>query len=141
MPTAVPDTGHGSSITFGTTGGTWKVLSYDNNLEYSLPRVKTSYMATSSVDAYMPGDLRDHQPITVKVLFQGTQGLPAMGTVETITVTFPIPGGGAVSAATIAGTGFIMGVKYPPLRTNELQIGEITFTFDGGTGPTWTAAA
>jgi len=138
MPTAVPDTGHGSSITFGTTGGTWKCRTI-SGLEKELPAVNTSYLATSTNETCMPGDLNTLGDITIEILFQGTQGLPATGTVETITHTHPLPGGGAAVAANIAGTGFIRKVKYPDMKTNELQIAQIVFRWDGGTGPTYTA--
>ena len=138
--TAVPDTGHGASITFGTTGGTWKITEVSPNLKFTLPVVDTTYLATTTNRTKMPGDLSDHGPITLKFLFQGTQGIPARGVVETITLTSPIPGGSASTAQNIAGTGFIMECEHPPLQTNTLQVGTISFQYDGVTGPTYTAA-
>lgn len=138
--TATPDTGHGATITFTTTGGTWKCRTI-SGLEVTLPDVNISHLTTSGDTEYMPGDLRDNNPVTLQVLFQGTQGLPALGTEETTTITFPIPGGGATTAPNIAGTAYINRIKYPNFATNELQIAEITFRFNGLTGPTYTAAS
>ena len=33
------------------------------------------------------------------------------------------------------------GITYPPMQTNTIQTGQITISFDGFTGPTWTAEA
>jgi len=144
VATAIPDTGHGASITFATTNWTGKVQGIPTNLDISVPRVDKSYLATSGEREYMAGDLKDHNEIEVDVLFEGVTGLPAVatgGSSETITITYPLPGGGAATAANVAGTGFITGVTYPPLQTGVLQVGKIRFSFDGVTGPTYTATA
>lgn len=143
MPaTAVPDTGHGATVTFGTTSWSGKLLGIPTNLQRTRPRVETTYLGTSNNRTYMPGDLDELGEITLDVLFEGTLGLPATGTAaETITITFPLPGGGAATAPNIAGTGFITGTSMPALQTGVLQQGQITFTFNGGTGPTYTAAS
>jgi hypothetical protein len=140
--TAKPDTGHGATVTFGTTSWSGKLMGIPTNLSFTRPRVETTYLGTSTNRTYMPGDLNELGEITLDVMFESAVGLPAIGTVaETITITFPLPGGGAATAANIAGTGFITATSFPPLQTGALQQGSITFTFDGGTGPTFTAAA
>ena len=142
VATAIPDTGHGASITFATTNWTGKVQGIPTNLDISVPRVDKSYLATSGEREYMPGDLRELGEIEIDVLFEGVTGLPAVAvgpTTETITLTYPLPGGGAAVAASVAGTGFITGITYPPLQTGTLQVGKIRFTWDGATGPTYTA--
>jgi hypothetical protein len=143
MPaTAIPDTGHGASITFATTAWSGKIQGIPTNLDISVPRVDKSYLATSGEREYMAGDLKDLGEIEIDVVFEGVTGLPAVatgGSSETITMTYPLPGGGAAVAANVAGTGFITGVTYPPLQTNTLQVGKIRFTYDGATGPTYTA--
>ena len=141
--TATRDTGHGASITFGTTSWSGKITGIPTNLSKTVPRVDISYLGTSGQREYMPGDLEDLGEITLDVAFESKTGLPATGTgSETITITWPLaPGGGGVTAATLAGTGFITAVQYPPLQTNTMQVGQITLSFDGFTGPTWTAEA
>jgi hypothetical protein len=143
MPaTAVPDTGHGATVTFATTSWSGKLVGIPTNLQLTRPRVDTTHLGTSTNRSYMPGDVNELGEITLDVLFEGTVGLPAIGTAaETITITFPLPGGGAATAPNIAGTGFITGVQYPPLQTGTVQQGQITFTYNGGTGPTYTAAS
>lgn len=132
------DTGHGASVTFGTTGGTWLARRI-SEFEESLPIVDTSYLATSTRRTTMAGDLRERNTVVVQILFQGTQGLPAQGTAETITITHPTASGNS-TPANLAGTGFIRRTQYPAFETNTLQMGEIEFEFNGGTGPTFTAA-
>lgn len=141
MPiTAKPDTGHGASVTFGTTSWSGKLTGIPTNLQLTRGRVETTYLGTSTNRSYMPGDLNELNEITLDVLFEGATGLPATGTAaETITITFPIPATGT-TAPNIAGTGFITGIQYPSLQTGTLQTGQITISFDGGTGPTFTAA-
>jgi len=141
--TATRDTGHGASVTFGTTSWSGKLISIPTNLNLARPRVDISYLGTSGQREYMPGDLEDIGEITLDVAFEAKTGLPATSTAaETITVTWPIaPGGGGVTAANLAGTGFITSISYPPMQTNIIQTGKITISFDGFTGPTWTAEA
>lgn len=133
------DTGHGASITFGTTGGTW-LCRQISGPEVTRPVVDTSHLTTSTKRSKMAGDLDDWGPVTLTILFQGSQGLPARSTTyETITITHPTAPGGS-TPATLAGSAIINRVKFPDFITGELQIGEIEFTYDGITGPTYTAA-
>lgn len=134
------DTGHGATITFGTTGGTW-LCRQISGPEVTKPPVDTSYLGTSTKRTKMAADLEDWGPITMRILFQGSQGLPARSTTaETVTITHPTAAANT-SPANLAGTALINRVKYPDFQTNEMQEGEIEFTYDGVTGPTWTAAS
>lgn len=139
--TAKPDTGHGMTLTLATTSWTGKIIGMPTNLDLQRPRVKTSYLGTATNDTYMPGDLNEMGEMELDVRFEAATGVPATGTVpETITVTWPLaPGGGGATGASLAGTGFITGVTYPPMQTGVLQQGKIKISFDGVTGPTWTA--
>ena len=141
--TAARDTGHAASVTFATTNWTGKVIGIPTNLNKARPRVDISYLATSGQREYMPGDLEDLGEITLDVAYESATGLPATGTAsETITVTWPLaPGGGGVTAGNLAGTGFITSVTYPPMQSNTIQQAQITFSFDGFTGPTWANEA
>ena len=138
--TAVVDTGHAAAFTLATTGGTWKPREIKVH-DREIPTVDTTYLATTVMRTVMVGDLYDLTMVVIKVLFQGTQGLPTVGVSETVTITFPTPGGGAATPATLIGTGIIVKVVYPTLMTNELQMGEIHIKWDGTTPPAWTAAA
>jgi hypothetical protein len=142
MATAKPDTGHGFSITFATTSFTGKLRGVPTNLAKTIPVVNISHAATSGQQETMPGDLEELGEVEVDVLFEAVTGLPtAGGTVETITITFPLQASGATVAANIAGTGFIMGITFPPFQTNQEMVAKIRFKYDGATGPTYTAAS
>ena len=132
------DTGHGATITFGTTGGTWLCREI-GELNLVTPRVDSTHLNSTVNRDYIPGDLADQSPVTLMINFQGTQGLPAHGVVETITITHPTKPGGS-TPATVAGTAFIHETKFPKFATNAIQEASITFSFNGDTGPTYTAA-
>jgi hypothetical protein len=132
------DTGHGATITFGTQGGTWRAISITGHAE-TVPVVDTSYHATTTTRTNMPGDLKECSTFTVRVQFQGNQGLPTLTTAETVTVTHAVASG-ENTAATIAGTAYVTRRKYPDLETNTLKIGEFDIQWSGTTGPTFTVA-
>lgn len=133
------DTGHGASITFSSTGGTW-LCRQISGPRVTLPIVNASYLGTATDEEKLPGDLNDWGPVTLEILYQGSQGLPARGVVQTITITHPLATGNT-TPANLAGTGFITEVEFPNFQTNTMQMGTIVFTFDGYTGPTYTAAS
>jgi len=141
MATAKPDTGHGATLTFGSTAFTGQIRGVPKNLTKSIPVVNISHLGTSGQEETMPGDLEALDEIEVDVLFAAVTGLPVSGTVETITITFPLQASGATTAANIAGTGFIRSITYPPFQTNSEMIAKIIFKYDGNTGPTYTAAS
>lgn len=141
MATAKPDTGHGASLTMTTNTGSYKLRGVPTNLKSSLPIVNISYLGTATDQETMPGDLLEHDEVECEILFEAVTGMPAVGTVETITITFPLQSSGASIAANIAGTAFITSRTWPSFATNSEMIGRITFKYDGATGPTFTAAS
>ena len=77
-------------------------------------------------------DLSDAGEIQIVAAYDGAmQALT--GDQETITVTFPDGG-------TLSGTGFLSGADHGSLETGGLMEITTTFTFDGDTGPAYTAA-
>jgi len=140
MATAKPDTGHGATLTMTTNSGAYKLRGIPTNLKSSLPIVNISYLGTTTDTESMPGDLVEHDEVECEILFEAVTGLPSLGTVETITITFPLQASGASTAANIAGTAFITSRTFPPFSSNTELIGRITFKYDGATGPTFTAA-
>ena len=140
MATAKPDTGHGATLTLSTNSGSYKIrriVGYRENL----PVVDISYLGTTGYRDVMPGDLVAIDAFDVDVLFEAVTGLPATGTVETATITYPLQSSGATTAANSAGTAFITSRKWPDLQTNNEMVGTISIQFDGATGPTFTAAS
>lgn len=131
------DTGNGATITFGTTGFTGEIISIGGN-EASLEALDTSHLGTTGNMTKAPADLVDQGDFSIEFFFDpDTQ--PTIGTVETITVTFPVPSGG-LTGATLAGTGFINSFKWGPLENNSLMRGTAGITWSGVTGPSWSAS-
>jgi hypothetical protein len=139
MPNTRIDTGHGGTITFGTSSRAFNWLTIDAG-ERSRPAVDITHLA-STTPTYMAGDLEEPGEITLTFQFDpaGTAGWYATSTAtETVTITWPVAPGGT-TAANYAGTGLVTRVKFPTLQTNQVQIGEISVKWSGGTPPAWTA--
>jgi hypothetical protein len=136
-------TGTGASITFATSNfvGTYRQI---GKLTLAIEAVDSTTLniATGDEAIKIPGDNPDPSPVTCRTRFQGAQAQPTIGVVETITITLRKETAASNTAASLAGTGFIMSFdKIPDLQRNQLNEGEIVFQFDGGTGPTYSAEA
>jgi hypothetical protein len=139
MPNTRIDTGHGGTITFGTSSRALNWLTIDAG-ERSRPAIDITHLA-STTPTYMAGDLEEPGEITLTFQFDpaGTAGWYATSTAaETVTITWPVAPGGT-TAATYAGTGLVTRVKFPTLQTNQVQTGEMSVKWSGGTPPAWTA--
>lgn len=86
----------------------------------------------------VPDDLAKVETVEIEVYSDLTKTVP-IGTVGTLTITFPKQGVQSVGA-TISGTGWISKHSLPALGAGNRLITTLTFTFDGKTGPTFTAA-
>lgn len=132
------DTGHGGSITFGTSSRALNWLTIDPG-ERTRPAIDKTHLA-STTPTYMAGDLEEPGEITLTFQWDpaGTAGWYATSTAEeTVTITWPVAPGGT-TAATYAGTGLVTRVKFPNLQTNQIQTGEMTVKWTGSTAPAWT---
>lgn len=138
------DTGHGATLTLATTGSVGNIRSISSP-SFSRGKVDITHLGTTNFMEYVPEDLDDPGEISAEIVFDAETptSLPSRGTVETVTITFPIGASTNTTAATLSGTGFITEFKVPDLSTNEVQIANITIAFDGGansgTEPTWSA--
>lgn len=133
------DTGHGGTIAFGTSSRGLNWLTIDPG-ERSRPAVDITHLA-STTPTYMVGDLEEPGEVTLTFQWDpaGTAGWYATSTAaETVTITWPVAPGGT-TAATYAGTGIVTRVRFPNLQTNQVQTGEMTVKWTGGTPPAWTA--
>jgi hypothetical protein len=130
-------TGQGSTVAFTTAGavGCARSMTLPN---WTMEAVDASCLETVGFMAKVGADLVDGGEIEIVVLFE-IDDVPfaPSAVIDTITVTIPSKTGG--TAATLSGTGFISSVGLPSLATSELMEQTVTFTFDGQTGPTWTA--
>lgn len=135
------DTGQTATLTFGTTGYTANRRMIGGST-FSRPKISKTHLGTADFEEYFPGDLDEPGEFEVEFEFDpGVSGaIPGRGTVETVTVTYPIKTGQS-AGGTLAGTGFIMEVQTPELRTNTLMVQKAKIAWDGGTGPTFTAGS
>jgi len=141
MPAATKATGHGASITFGTSALAlqWRKI---GKVTQTRGKVEDSDLSTSNKKTYLPEDLAEPGECEVEVVFKPTASPGNINAAaETITITGPIPVGGA-SAPNLEGTGFITEITMSPEYTsNGLQVGTIKFAWDGKTTPVFTPAA
>ena len=131
-------TGNGTTFSLSTTTFTADVISIDGN-EPTIEALDKSHLGTTGNMSKCPGDLIDQGSVTIEFFFDPDE-IPAIGVVETGTITFPVPAGKATGAI-LAGTGFITSFKWGPAENNTLMRGTLTFEYDGETGPAWTASA
>lgn len=137
------DTGNSATVTFSTSTLSYNFTGIDLGSE-AVGKIEKSHLLTTGFKAYMPEDLDEPGEIVLDYQFDNSSTQPALGTVETITVTAPTAnrasdGQAQATPATWVGTGFITDIKRPSMQNNTLQVGQLTFAFDGGTGPTFTA--
>jgi len=131
------DTGNGATVTFTDLDGGVSSTAIGSvrsiNLgELSMPVVDTSHLGSTNYMTYVPGDLREPGEISMEVIFDQTAvGIPSLGTVEDIIITFPRIGT-AVTNATFTASGFFSSVSLPEIINNELMMMTITFKCDGG---------
>jgi hypothetical protein len=147
------DTGNGATVTFTDLDGSSSTTAVGSvrsiNLgEQSIPVIDTSHLGTTNFLTSIPGDLKEPGEISMEVLFdQDTVGIPSLGTVEDIIITFPIVTSGQTTNATYTASGFFSSVSLPEIVNNELMMMSITFKCDGGADasnpqePTFTAEA
>ncbi len=139
MPNTRIDTGHGATITFGTSSRSLNILTIDPG-ERSRPAIDITHLGSTN-PTYMAGDLEEPGEISLTFQFDpaGTAGWYATSTTtETVTITWPVAPGGT-NAASYAGTGLVTNVKFPNLATSTVQTGELTVKWTGATPPAWTA--
>lgn len=140
----VPDTQQGATIAFsGVTLGVEPEeigSAVDENTPIAIP-----HLGTTGQVPYIPGDLNDVQPFTVRFQNDGNGARPARGTVYTVTITAPLMSGDA-TAESWAGTAIVQSVSTPAFtaNANALQTFDVTVKPDGGgtgTGSAWARSA
>jgi len=131
------DTGNGATLALATTGAIGNIRNI-GEVARELGKLEDSHLGTTSNKTYIPDDLAEPGEIEVEVEFDASIELPGVGTVETVTITYPIITDGN-TAANHAGTGFLTRVPTPLLANGQLQVVRVKIAFDGKTGPTFTA--
>lgn len=140
MAAQLYDTQQGATMTLATDSLTLRLISIEPlNIEKAV--LDITHLGTTGFRPKLQGDLKDAKAQKVKYQNSPSIANPS-NTVQTITITGPTPPGGATGEI-IAGTGFVyMNHENPgyDATSEALQVKEFTFIFDGGTGPTRTAA-
>lgn len=132
-------TGNSTTIAFATSGFTPSVVSFDG-LEETLEGLIDSDLSTTNYETMVPADLIAVSPMTATIRWDNGD-VPPLGTVELITITFPLESGES-TGATLAGTGFISGRTGPNLVNNTIAEASISIQFDGkSTEPTYTVGS
>lgn len=137
--------GQGITIAFATSGFSASIH-FIGGTERERGKLETSDLSlpSGSERTYIPADLVDVKEFVVR--FEWNQSFstfpPLTADAETITITFPLRSGESTNA-TLAGTGFCIRDKGPDVEINDdgVMEGEITVTWDGATGPTYTAGS
>ena len=132
------DVGTATTIAFATSSFTAEVKSI-NGSDISREDVDVTHMGSTSYMEFQPAELADGGSIEMEIHFDPDSQPPILGAAETITITFPIPSGGA-SGATFIFTGYVNSWSWEaPLE--EVMTAEITIKVDGKTDPAWAASA
>ncbi len=107
--------------------------------ELTQDKIDASCLDTTGFMKYIPGDLTDPGECQLEIIFDPTFDFDAIvGVVDTLTITFAIGDPTNTINATLTGTGFITNYSLPDLSTNNLAVVNVTFAFDGDTGPAFT---
>jgi len=123
-----PITGNGTTVSgLGQTTFVKKVSGINDKLS----NFDVSVLATTGYKKIKKSDLADTVVATVECFHIGNA--IALGTTGTFTITWP-------SAGTFIGTGYISDIKYPDAENGSAMMMSYSITFDGGTGPAYTAA-
>ena len=129
------DTGNGATLT--RSGFTVDIVSISIG-EQTIDLLDISLISTTGFMEKISADLADAGSFTVEYLFDASDADVTLGgAAASTTITFPLNGGS--TAATLAGTAICTSKKYPDLQNNELQTASATFSWDGVTGPAFTA--
>lgn len=130
------DTGNGATLTRSGFTVDIRSISIGNQ---TIDLLDISILSTTGFAEKIAADLADAGSFTVEYLFDATDADVTLGgAAASTTITFPVVGGSG-TAATLAGTAICTDKKYPDLMNNELQMGSAVFTWDGVTGPAFTA--
>lgn len=97
----------------------------------TLGMFETTDLSTTEFKTFKKNCVGEPGKVTVECYWTGAA--ITLGATGTFTITYP-------SAGNYSGTGIITSVKYPDANTNDPLVGSYEVSFDGYTGPAFTAA-
>lgn len=128
----IGDTGQGGTATFGTSA---LAFAWDNIAPSAQTRamLDVNKLSTTAMMERVASDLTDPGTITFDYIFVETSSAPTVGgAAESVTITYP-------AGATLIGTGVITSWTPPTMQIGNIMKGQIVVSFDGDTGPAFTA--
>lgn len=128
--TITGQTGQGSTVSFASSVACVRSVTLPT---FSMDAIDASCLSDTGFMKKISADLADAGEVQVVAAYDGSVGV-IDGVQDTITITFPDTG-------SLSGTGFISSIDHGSLETGGLMETTTTFTFDGDTGPTYTAGA
>ena len=127
-------TGNGATLAFTTHSGAYKyaILTLP---EETLEALEDSDLSTTNHMSFCPSDLADGGELTAEYIFDTlNQDEPPVGTLDDITITFPL-GDGEQTAAKFVASGFITSLTRPVLENGTIARGTFVFKVDGKAVP------
>lgn len=140
------DTGNGATLTLALFNGTTAITAAldvmnINPGRLSVDSVDVSTLGTTGIEERIPGDIAKHSELTADFKFITKEVKPTLPSAAgTGTITYPLRSS-ETTAATKTGTGFLTGFEEPTLANGQLQVGKLSWQWDGDTGPAFTAAS
>ena len=131
----------GVTLNFSTSGNTMEVLSVDP-FNAPIPVIDNTDVSTTVSRKKWPGQLRDPQSFKILCRNIGHKAKPAVGVVQTLTITHPLQPG-KITPEIHDGSGFVVDVSTPSFSSDSenRQTYEIIWQYNGNPFPTRTAAA
>lgn len=123
-----PITGNGTTVSgLGQTTFVKKI----SGLQDQIGTFGIDTLATTGYKEVKKQDLADNPKVTVECYHIG--GALSLGATGTFTITWP-------AAGSFAGTAIVTNIKYPDSENGAAMMCSYEITFDGATGPAYTAA-
>jgi hypothetical protein len=106
----------------------------------TLEMLDSSTLGTVDFQERIASDLQKTGDITIDFVFnQAATAVAITRLVDTATITFPIgPAQTTTNAATYVASGVVTAIKIPDLQNGVVMKGQIVFSPNGDTGPTYT---
>jgi len=125
--------GTGTSVAFGTSSFAANVtgIAIDG---VERPAIPTSHLGTTTSATFIPGDIVDEGTVTLDIQYDPDVEPPKKGAAETVTITFPLLGGGSTAASRAFSafvTSFDAGVEIDGLINGSVTVkvsGNVTVT-------------
>ena len=129
-------TGQGTTVAL-TAGGSVACIRSLTLPTWSMDAIDASCLSDTGFMKKIAADLVDGGNVQCTVVFEAVdETFTPDGSQDTITITLPTAG---ATSGILTGTGFVSEATLPSMEIGGLLEQSFTFTFDGETGPAYTA--